>query len=141
MYRHHGLLQAIISLFDRQIPQTRPFSDSSVEQEIKRMYARGDLDRQCYWRLLELAQTGSVHMEDLPTIAKRLQPEESVADIPPTDSLEYEANQLRDKARRAAEAALRATSPAEIEAQLEIQQGALYRLQNIQDQKATSLRE
>ena len=114
--------------------QAGQLSHPPVEQEIKRMYARGNIDRQAYYRLLDLAQNGGVHVDDLPHLHKRLR---SVPSIDSGLSLEREAQQLREKARRAAEAAFRATSHEEIQAQLEIQQGALYRLQDIEAQITT----
>ena len=46
-------------------PHTTPAPQPSIEQEVKLMYARGDIAASTYYRLLEMAQNGQLSWDDL----------------------------------------------------------------------------
>ncbi len=73
MHGIHHLLDGLIVDTTRQNssgcggnqPHTTPAPPPSIEQEVKLMYARGDIAASTYYRLLEMAQNGQLSWDDL----------------------------------------------------------------------------
>ncbi len=59
----------------RQRPRER---QADIEQEVKVMYARGDINANTYYRLLEMAQNGQLSWDDLARVRRGARVEEPV---------------------------------------------------------------
>lgn len=86
----HGMYRILEELIDEAVDNSRrrsryyedvpPQSKATVEQEVKLMYARGEISSETYYRLMEMARSNQLSWDDLKRVnsdghlAKRPQP-------------------------------------------------------------------
>lgn len=125
---------------------------ADVEQEVRLMYAWGDIEADVFHRLMEMVQAGQLTLGDLAHMQSQMSREvqtdqaraadrsSQLATPPETNHrlrrLEVEADRLRGEARIAEEKAEAAQSKEDVFAWLEVKQGALYRLVELEERMA-----
>ena len=71
-YRNLGnLLDATLNEISYRGGELRSNSGAGIEQEVKILYARGEIDSGAYHRLLEMAQNGQLSWDDLNRVEKK----------------------------------------------------------------------
>jgi len=161
MCGNHGVGHLIGRLDDRQPKAWHDHSGdggnraslrADVEQEVKLMYARGDIEADVFHRLMEMVQAGQLGLGDLARMqsqgSRGIQTDEPRAaghssplamrpgTAPTLRRLEVEADRLRGEARIAEEKAEAVQSKEDVLAWLEVKQGALYRLLELEERIA-----
>lgn len=75
----HGTYRFLGNLIDDRLsehsrymgrPEYRPDSRTEIEQEVRLLYARGEIDSGTYHRLIDMAQSGQISWDDLNRIEK-----------------------------------------------------------------------
>jgi hypothetical protein len=115
----------ISRLYESDVP-------GDVEREVKTLYARGEINRETFQRLMDMAQDGYLTHEDVGRIRRAVDGRQAAPDAGLHRGSDSEEARLRQKIRAAGENARRATTDEERRAFLEIKQGAQYRLKELE---------
>lgn len=104
-----------------------------VESAVKTLYARGEIDRGTFQRLMEMAQAGYLTHADLASVRRATSSARKGVHGPERpETASTEEKRLRETIRLAEENARRVTTDEERRAFLEIKQGAQYRLEELE---------
>jgi hypothetical protein len=104
---------------------------NDVGREVKTLYARGEINRETFQRLMDMAQDDYLTHEDVGRIRRAVDGRRAAPDAGLHRESDSEEARLRHKIRAAGENARRATTDEERRAFLEIKQGAQYRLEEL----------
>jgi hypothetical protein len=90
----HGSYRVIGHLIDEALDEHTDLLDrrtgprdrrGDIEQEVKVMYARGDINANTYYRLLDMAQNGQLSWDDLARVRQGARVEELVTEPAPRE--------------------------------------------------------
>ena len=74
-YRYLGkLIDDTLNEASQRGSELQSNSGSGIEQEVKTLYARGEIDSGTYHRLIEMAQNGQLGWEDLNRVERKSPP-------------------------------------------------------------------